>query len=50
MIKEGVIEEFDKRYGEMCNQQYQMTKNRNVSPESPFDKKNSPPREYLEVD
>ena len=49
-IKEGVIQEFDKRYGEMCNQEYQIKKNRNVSSDSPFDKKNSPPRQYLEVD
>eukprot|EP00347_Sterkiella_histriomuscorum_P014522 403360558 len=49
-IKEGVIEEFEKKYSEMCNQQYQIKKNRDVSPTSPFDKMNVPPKQYLEAD
>ena len=49
-IKEGFIQEFDKHYQEMCNHQYQRSKNRNVSPDNPFDKHNQPPKQYLEYD
>ncbi|CDW78627.1 UNKNOWN [Stylonychia lemnae] len=49
-IKEGVIEEFEKKYSAMCNQQYQIKKNRDVSPSSPFDKDNIPPLQYLQMD
>ena len=45
-----MIQEFDKNYKAMCNQQYQRKKNRNVSPESPFDKNNIPPKQYLQYD
>lgn len=49
-IKDGHVEEFNKIYQAMCNPIYQRKKNRNVSKDSPFDKLNIPPREYLEHD
>ena len=49
-IKDGHVEEFEKVYKAMCNPVYQRKKNRNVSMDSPFDKLNVPPREYLEYD
>ena len=46
-VKEGVVEEFEKHYKQMCNPLYQRKKNRNVSVESPFDSNNVPPSQYL---
>ncbi|CDW74739.1 UNKNOWN [Stylonychia lemnae] len=49
-VKEGHTQEFDKIYNEQCNPQFQRNKNRNVSNQSPFDKNNVPPKQYLEDD
>eukprot|EP00347_Sterkiella_histriomuscorum_P000580 403375300 len=49
-IREGHHEEFDRIYKEMCNPWYQRNKNSNVSGQSPFNKNNVPPKQYLEYD
>lgn len=46
-VDQGVIEEFDKRYAENCDQRLMRIKHRNVSYDSPFDPKNKPPDQYL---
>lgn len=50
IIKQSIIDDFEKAYLANCNQEKTRLKNRNVSFDSPFDPTNKPPREYLEND
>ena len=47
IIKQSIIDDFEKAYQANCNQDKQRLKNRNVSFDSPFDPANKPPKEYL---
>jgi hypothetical protein len=42
-IKQSVIDQFEKAYAQNCDQNHTRLKNRNVSPDSQFDKLNAPP-------
>lgn len=46
-MEQGVIDDFNKKYAENCDQQLMRVKHRNVSKESPFDPKNKPPDQYI---
>ena len=45
-----VVGEFNRQYDTKFGDQSQVLRNRNVSNQSPFNKLNKPPKEYLEVD
>jgi len=49
-VEQGVIDDFNKKYAENCDQRLMRVKHRNVSKESPFDPKNKPPDQYLRPD
>jgi hypothetical protein len=42
-IKQSIVDDFEKAYKNNCNQEKMRKKNRNVSPDSPFDPLNKPP-------
>lgn len=46
-IKQSIIDDFEKAYARNCDQTQQRRKNRNVSPDSQFDKNNVPPIQHL---
>jgi hypothetical protein len=46
-IKERVIEDFERKYSEACNQKMMRKKNRGVSKDSPFFEGNKPPIEHI---
>ena len=46
-VEQGVIDDFNKKYAENCDQKLMRIKNRNVSKDSPFDPKNKPPDQYI---
>ncbi len=49
-IKQEILDEFERRYGETCNQNHMRKKMRNVSPDNVFNKVNLPPKEHIEED
>ena len=42
-VDQGVIDDFDKKYAENCDQTKMRYKHRNVSLDSPFNPRNKPP-------
>ena len=46
-VKQEILDEFERRFSENCNQILMRKKHKSVSPDSPFDKNNLPPRCYL---
>lgn len=47
-VEQGVIDDFNKKYAENCNQDKMRLKHRNVSGDSPFDPANKPPNQYVQ--
>ena len=47
-VEQGVIDDFNKKYAENCNQEKMRFKHRNVSGDSPFDPVNKPPNQYVQ--
>ena len=47
-VEQGVIDDFNKKYAENCNQDKMRLKHRNVSGDSPFDPVNKPPNQYVQ--
>ena len=46
-VEQGIIDDFNKKYAENCNQIKMRKKHRNVSPDNPFDPVNKPPDQYI---
>ena len=46
-VEQGIIDDFNKKYAENCNQIQMRKKHRNVSKDSPFDPVNKPPDQYI---
>ena len=49
-IKQSIIDDFERAYVKVCDQDRQRARGRNVSMDSQFDPTNIPPKEYLQND